>query len=276
MWLPGQGWRVTNSLNVLNQQIRVYAPRSVPPATPTSSWGALADDEHSVNSDHYPHYYSALGSTAVVCARDFPHAPSLGLDGGVVTNWLVAHRDPRLRYIIFNRRIAEASNNWQWRSYSGDDPHDTHFHVSGVHTGIADNTAPFSLPGSVAPITTGVGMEIFTITQCPAGGVDAAGTPLTEGGQYFITPKGVFSLTGNEFFSQPAAIQPNRMAMIYPRAVMLASALAGDTATPEEIAAAVAAQFPNASITQQVVLDAINSPEGQAALVRANETSEDS
>jgi hypothetical protein len=117
------------------------------------------------------------------------------------------------------------------------------------------------------PPNMGVSMEIFTVTNCPAGTTDVAGVVLVEGGQYFATPKGLFGLTGAEFFSQPSAIQPNRMAMTYPRAIALCNALSQKPATPAEIAAAVAAQFPNADVTQQVILDAINSPDGHAAFV---------
>jgi hypothetical protein len=39
----------------------------------------------------------------------------------------------RLRYIIFNRRIWEASNGWRQRAYSGDNPHDKHAHFSASY-----------------------------------------------------------------------------------------------------------------------------------------------
>lgn len=146
-WSTGQAWRVVNSLNKLNEQIRAYAPRAVPPATDVNAWGALADNVHSTSSDHYPKYFSALGSTAVVCARDFPHAPGLGLDGHVVTEALRISRDARIGYIICDRRITGPNHGWQWQSYTGSDPHDTHFHVSSVHTAAADSTAAWTLPG---------------------------------------------------------------------------------------------------------------------------------
>lgn len=147
-WHTGQAWRVVNCLNILNAQIRGYAPHSVPPATNVDSWGSIADNAHSTSSDHYPHYFAALGSTAVVTARDFPHAPDLGLDGGTVTEHMRQERDNRIQYIIFNRRITGVSYGWEWHTYTGDDPHNTHFHVSSVHDGRADISAPWSLPGS--------------------------------------------------------------------------------------------------------------------------------
>ncbi|MGW9196046.1 hypothetical protein [Micromonospora chersina] len=143
-WSKGQPWRVVRSLDRLHEQIRAKYPRAVPPATDPNSWGALADGAHSMTSDHYPHYYSALGATAVVTARDFPHAPELGLDFGEVAEDLRLSRDPRIKYVIFDGRMfsSYASGGYApftWRPYSGPDMHRTHGHVSSVHTAAADD-----------------------------------------------------------------------------------------------------------------------------------------
>lgn len=37
----------------------------------------------------------------------------------------------RLRYVIWQRRIASASSGWVWRPYDGDNPHTAHAHFSG-------------------------------------------------------------------------------------------------------------------------------------------------
>lgn len=148
-WQRGQAWRVVGSLQTLNAQLRERYQRAAPPATPASSWGSIADDAHSSGSDHYPHYYAALGKTAVVCARDFPHAASLGMDGGIITETLRLSRDPRIAYVIFAGRIFSSTTRpWEWRKYDGSDGHWTHFHVSSVHTVAADNTRPWALPGA--------------------------------------------------------------------------------------------------------------------------------
>lgn len=146
-WHTGQAWRVVTALNQLNAQLRNFAPHAVPPATNANAWGSIADDEHSTSSDHYPKFIAALGATAVVTARDFPHAPALGLNGAAVTEAIRIARPAACQYVIFNRRITGVSYGWQWHSYSGDDPHDTHFHVSAVHDARADSTAPWPLPG---------------------------------------------------------------------------------------------------------------------------------
>lgn len=161
-WQRGQAWRVVNSLQTLNAQLRERYARAAPPATPATSWGSIADDAHSSSSDHYPHFYAALGSMAVVCARDFPHAASLGMDAGQITEALRLSRDPRIAYVIFAGRIFSSTTQpWVWRPYSGSDGHWTHFHVSTVHTAAADDSRPWALPGGTM---TGTDMELSTPT----------------------------------------------------------------------------------------------------------------
>lgn len=150
-WSKGQPWRVVRSLDRLNVQVRAAYPRAVPPATPVTSWGAIADDAHNSGSDHYPHYYSALGSTAVVCARDFPHAPALGLDAHALADRLRLSRDPRIGYIISNRRITGPNHSWRWDPYDEEDPHDTHIHVSTVHTAAADDARDWQIGDDMTP-----------------------------------------------------------------------------------------------------------------------------
>lgn len=146
-------WRLVRSLETLRANTRTAAPRAAPPATPASAWGTVGDNLHDSTSDHTPKIYPALGSTAVVCAADFPHAPALGLDGGAFTEAIRLSRDPRVGYVIFNGRIFSGHLvgsvlPFTWRPYSGSDRHDTHYHVSTVHTALADDTRPWRMPGS--------------------------------------------------------------------------------------------------------------------------------
>lgn len=150
-WSKGQPWRVVRSLDRLNEQVRAAYPQAVPPATPVTSWGAIADSAHSSTSDHYPHHYLALGRVAVVCARDFPHAPALGLDGHALADRLRRSRDPRIGYIVSNRRITGPAHGWAWDTYDGSDPHDTHIHVSSVHTAVADDTRDWQIGDVMTP-----------------------------------------------------------------------------------------------------------------------------
>lgn len=266
-WHTGQAWRVVNALNKLNEQIRAYAPRAVPPATQVSAWGSIADDAHSTSSDHYPHFYSALGSTAVVCARDFPHAPGLGLDGHVVTEALRISRDARIGYLICDRRITGPNHGWLWQSYTGSDPHDTHFHVSSVHTSLADSTAAWTLPGPMATASTPKGHDMIRVmVQGGDGAVWLTGpTPLHIGPDLNndLAAAGVPLVQVNDAATLNAVLGSQRITM-------------PGAADPGLIAAAVIAGLPAGSVDGEAVLAALESERGQAALVKADNTAEDS
>lgn len=54
--------------------------------------------------------------------------------------------EKRLRYVIYNKRIWEASNGWRQRSYSGDNPHTQHAHFSSSYeTKLEASTASWRL-----------------------------------------------------------------------------------------------------------------------------------
>jgi hypothetical protein len=185
-------WRLVHSLVTLRTQVAQAAPRAVPPGTPASSWGTIGDTAHDSTSDHSPHIYAALGSTPVVCAADFPHAPALGLDGGRFTEALRQSRDPRIAYVIFNGRIFSSTNTpWVWRTYSGSDRHDTHWHISVVRTRLADDTRPWAMPSGTVAMTGDGDLDALEsakldaiynakrTTKLPGGGETQFTVPLT-------------------------------------------------------------------------------------------------
>lgn len=172
-WSRGEPWRVAESLQTLNAQIRTTFPRAVPPATPVTSWGSVADSAHSTTSDHSPHYYEPLGAVATVLARDFPHAPELGLDAHKLAEVLRKSRDKRIGYIISNGRVTGPGHDWRWDTYHGSDPHDTHIHVSVVHSKAADDRTPWQIGGNDVGTLEGVqGQALadmrYTLTNIPA------------------------------------------------------------------------------------------------------------
>lgn len=231
MWEPGQEWRVVRSLERLEAQIRAFAPRAVPPATDPKSWGFKADDRHATTSDHYPHYFDALGPTAVVCASDTPHAPALGLDIGVIWEALRISRDPRIGYLIFNRRITGPNHGWQWEPYDGDDPHDTHGHCSTVHTAIADDDRAWAVPG---PIETGE--EIMFIRNAANGGIylNAGGALVGVESAEWTAVDPQTDANGRSFVNCPGTLV----------AKALAAAAAGQVSVPALVAALVPALAP--------------------------------
>lgn len=128
--LEGAGpWRVAESLATLRAQINAaYPGRS------KASDGTIGDDRHRTRaSDHNAHISD--GGMGIVTAFDITHDPAQGCDAGAIAALLHASRDPRIKYIIWNRRIANSSPigaapAWAWRAYTGANPHDKHCHLS--------------------------------------------------------------------------------------------------------------------------------------------------
>jgi hypothetical protein len=113
-------WRLAKALEQLRSQVNAMAPKRSKKMD-----GSIGDAAHSARkSDHNPN------AAGVVCAIDVTHDPAGGLDGEKFANALRASADPRINYVIFNRRIAGAGKGWDWRRYTGAAPHDKHVHIS--------------------------------------------------------------------------------------------------------------------------------------------------
>jgi hypothetical protein len=122
-------WRVAKCLLKLREQINARFP-----GRKKASDGTIGDTNHCPGtSDHCPNF--ASGGVGIVTAMDITHDPAHGLDAGVVAEALRVSRDPRIKYIISNRRIAnfqalDGAPAFAWRPYTGSNPHTKHFHVS--------------------------------------------------------------------------------------------------------------------------------------------------
>jgi len=93
------------------------------PTRSTVSDGTIGDQAHSSRtSDHNP------DSRGVVHAGDLTHDPRAGCDDN--RNADAVKDDARTKYVIWNRRIWNASISRSWRPYTGSNPHDKHMHVS--------------------------------------------------------------------------------------------------------------------------------------------------
>ncbi|MFI5561516.1 hypothetical protein ACIA2T_19735 [Amycolatopsis japonica] len=91
-------------------------------------------------------------------ARDFTHDVVNGPDGNWLAETLAASRDPRIKYIIWNRRILDTrpgNNPWKWMPYTGTNPHTKHVHVSVMPNASADDTTPWNLRGNPHTPTPG-------------------------------------------------------------------------------------------------------------------------
>lgn len=139
-------WRVVGSLDVMLAQLNSQWPFRRKGAD-----GAIAGPNATPSSDHWPHRVPALGAGYVVTARDVTHDPLSGPDCGELAEALRSSRDPRIKYVIWNRRIfsnpehSHASLDWGWRAYSGESPHTDHLHVSVRDLPIADDRRLWTL-----------------------------------------------------------------------------------------------------------------------------------
>ncbi|HYO15255.1 MAG TPA: hypothetical protein VE685_18820 [Thermoanaerobaculia bacterium] len=122
-------WRVAKSLLVLRDQVNRKAP-----GRNKDSDGTIGDIIHQGRaSDHNP--WVRDGGVGVVTALDITHDPRSGCDAGVLAESIRGSLDARVKYIIWNRRIANSSSisgqpPWAWRPYNGRNPHDKHVHIS--------------------------------------------------------------------------------------------------------------------------------------------------
>jgi hypothetical protein len=122
-------WRVAKSLLKLRDQINAKFP-----GRKKDSDGTIGDTAHCPgSSDHCPNISD--GGVGVVTGMDITHDPAHGLVAGEVADELRLSHDPRIKYIISNRRIAnfqalDGQPAFAWRPYTGQNPHDKHFHIS--------------------------------------------------------------------------------------------------------------------------------------------------
>lgn len=119
-------WRIAESLEVLRKQLNAAFPKRS-----KASDGGIGDERHqaSASSDHNPHI--KLGKMGIVTARDFTNDPQNGIDCQWLADTLVKNKDPRIKYIIWNKKICSSKQSpWQWRAYSGVNAHTKHLHLS--------------------------------------------------------------------------------------------------------------------------------------------------
>lgn len=145
-------WTLIPSLVQLRAEFNAIAP-----ARDKGSDGSVGDLAHQQNSsDHNP------DETGNVPIRDVDkinevHAIDVDVDlraPGVTMEDVVQYllqrcrsgAETRLRYIIFNKRIWSASQEWRQQRYTGANPHDHHAHFSGSYnTGQEYDTSSWEL-----------------------------------------------------------------------------------------------------------------------------------
>lgn len=142
-------WRLAKSLETLRKQVNVEYPNRS-----KDSDGSIGDEAHaSRSSDHNPWIKDPAGGPNVVSAIDITHDPKGGFDSYLFAEMLRHNRDDRIKYVISNRKIFSATQDaWNWRPYSGSNPHDHHVHISvREDKGHYDNIRPWTLDKMVIP-----------------------------------------------------------------------------------------------------------------------------
>lgn len=132
-------WRVAKSLLTLRDQVNAQWPHR-----DKSSDGTIGDTAH--QQEHSEHNPDANG---VVRAEDISNDPKNGPSSEALAQVIVKSRDPRVLYVISNRKISNSTiQNWAWRPYNGSNPHDHHCHISVVpDPHLYDDTRPWDLSG---------------------------------------------------------------------------------------------------------------------------------
>ncbi len=146
-------WRAANCLLKLQDAFNAAYPNRNKSIGPDAFIGDEAHAER--KSDHNPN------AAGVVLAYDISNDPAHGCAVHKIADYMIAHPDPRVRYIISNRRIAgnqgfingnyPGKTAWKWMPYNGANPHDMHIHVSAEKlTALYDDSRQWDI-GPVLP-----------------------------------------------------------------------------------------------------------------------------
>lgn len=137
-------WTLARSLERLRDQVNLSAPDR-----DRKSDGSVGDLAHSARrSDHNP------DANGIVRAIDITNDPVGGFDCETFSEELRASRDPRIKYVIWNRRMFSSYSNssrsaWEWGAYSGSNKHTHHLHISiQPSADAASDTGDWAVRGS--------------------------------------------------------------------------------------------------------------------------------
>lgn len=158
-------WVLVPCLEQLRTELNAIAPNR-----DKSSDGTIGDAAHqSRTSDHNA---DEVGAVPIYDAdsKNEVHAIDLDVDlreANLTMEMVIQHilsrcrldndhpdNEPRLRYIIYNRRIWEAPE-WRQQTYTGDNPHDKHAHFSAEYvTSLEADTSSWRLEDIPVALTS--------------------------------------------------------------------------------------------------------------------------
>ena len=102
--------------------------------------GWVADSRHIAkgNSDHIPDANGIVRAIDITAElNDHPEAIYALVEK---IRKCAKRGDKRIKYVIFDGRIASPILNWKWRKYKGSNPHRSHFHCSFTTLGDNDSS----------------------------------------------------------------------------------------------------------------------------------------
>jgi hypothetical protein len=129
------------------QQLREQLDDSYPDRDRRSD-GFLGDVRHShLKSDHNPDPTAKHVVRACDFDRDLSGASKPDLMPYLADQIRLCAKsgDLRIKYIIFDGRIASSKRRWAWRKYTGSNSHKSHLHISFTSKGDFDGSF-FNIP----------------------------------------------------------------------------------------------------------------------------------
>lgn len=272
-------WELIPCLAALREEFNDVAP-----SRDKGADGSIGDRAHSSSSDHTPDEDSAalrgrdadsrnevhaldIDSTGPWPSRGWFNAAILALVERERAEYLSTHTYGRLQYVIWNRRIASRSYGWQWRPYSGTDPHTNHAHFSARYLSRTEaDTRPWGVSDDM-PSVEDV-WKTDNIIKAPNNTASAGSNPYWQAGSFLTDiAQGWRQIKAqtNNLAAMSAAIKAIGSAVS-----ALAKAQGQDTADLSAQLDALAAQVEQ--VDEQVIAglqDAGRSPEEIADALRA-------
>lgn len=129
------------------QQLREQVDDSYPDRDRTSD-GWIGDARHShLKSDHNPDKSAKSVVRAIDIDRDLARKSKPDLMPYLADQIRLCAKsgDLRIKYIIFDGRIASSKRRWAWRKYTGSNSHKSHLHISFTSKGDLDGSF-FNIP----------------------------------------------------------------------------------------------------------------------------------
>ena len=115
--------RLARSLVVFRDQINLLYPHR-----DKKSDGWIGDTKHKSQISDHNSWIKDVDGTEVVSAFDLTHDMKHGVNCALIAERI--KDDPRVKYVIWDKRIYNAGVALVWRTYTGANAHNLHMHVS--------------------------------------------------------------------------------------------------------------------------------------------------